>query len=286
MPKIHELKTWPTFFEGIKSGKKPFELRKNDRDYHAGDWLRLREWNPEPGEYTGREALVFVTYALHNHPGITAGYSILGIEQETIVLLAADHPGADHRQPKHGEQEFILKVPLERQRWLLLRMGRERLKDVLAVVTAEANEGKPEPYRDALAALMPFVLDDYYPDCATPEFKEAVEKAKGLLGESCPSPLPSNYIEEPPAEIMEPSGNMVVDPAEPLEVVWATVADAKEHSMDLFVCAGEHGPFVMAPWLAETAEKKGVKGPFVGVSCKKCGIARLVEPTAADLPTA
>ena len=34
-----------------------------------------------------------------------------------------------------------------------------------------------------LSNLMPFVLEDYYPDCATPAFKEAVENAKALCDE-------------------------------------------------------------------------------------------------------
>lgn len=32
----------------------------------------------------------------------------------------------------------------------------------------------------ALRDLMPFVLEDYYGDCATPKFKAAVERAKIL----------------------------------------------------------------------------------------------------------
>lgn len=34
----------------------------------------------------------------------------------------------------------------------------------------------------ALAALMPFVLEDYYPGCSTRAFREAVENACHLLG--------------------------------------------------------------------------------------------------------
>ncbi len=32
-----------------------------------------------------------------------------------------------------------------------------------------------------LAELMPFVLEDYWPACATPGFKHAVERAKSVL---------------------------------------------------------------------------------------------------------
>ena len=30
---VHELKTWIEYFELVMSGEKPFELRKNDRDF-------------------------------------------------------------------------------------------------------------------------------------------------------------------------------------------------------------------------------------------------------------
>ena len=42
MAKIIELKILPEYFEAVKSGKKTFELRKNDRDFCVGDILILR----------------------------------------------------------------------------------------------------------------------------------------------------------------------------------------------------------------------------------------------------
>ena len=52
--KIHELKIWPEHFPHVQSGYKPIELRKNDRQYMVGDVLKLMEWDPETGAYTGR----------------------------------------------------------------------------------------------------------------------------------------------------------------------------------------------------------------------------------------
>jgi len=62
IPVKHRLKIWPEFFEAVLSGKKTFEIRKNDRDYQVNDLLLLQEYNPETEEYTGRELLVEVTY--------------------------------------------------------------------------------------------------------------------------------------------------------------------------------------------------------------------------------
>lgn len=48
-------KTWPEFFELVKSGKKNFELRVADFDIEEGDTLILEEWDPETKKYTGRK---------------------------------------------------------------------------------------------------------------------------------------------------------------------------------------------------------------------------------------
>ncbi|WP_306274158.1 ASCH/PUA domain-containing protein [Parageobacillus thermoglucosidasius] len=62
IPMKHRLKTWPEYFEAVLSGKKTFEIRKNDRDFRVNDLLLLQEYNPKTEEYTGREVLVEVTY--------------------------------------------------------------------------------------------------------------------------------------------------------------------------------------------------------------------------------
>lgn len=68
--KVHELKIWPEYFKEVRRGRKRFELRFNDRDYHVGDTLILKEWVPEhyapayaPG-YTGEVVMVRVDYIL------------------------------------------------------------------------------------------------------------------------------------------------------------------------------------------------------------------------------
>lgn len=40
---------------------------------------------------------------------------------------------------------------------------------------------RAEKLEAALRTLMPFVLDEYYPDCATQEYKAAVELAKEAI---------------------------------------------------------------------------------------------------------
>ena len=59
----HELKCWPKFFAAIARGEKRHDLRRaKDRDFHSGDFLLLREYDPSRDVYTGRTQTVVVTY--------------------------------------------------------------------------------------------------------------------------------------------------------------------------------------------------------------------------------
>lgn len=64
---VHQVKLVNPFFEETWQGRKPFEIRCNDRDYKVGDWLYLREYFPtfedKPERY-GRWMLAKVTYLL------------------------------------------------------------------------------------------------------------------------------------------------------------------------------------------------------------------------------
>jgi ASC-1-like (ASCH) protein len=50
----HKLKIQPEYFKEVCTGKKSFEIRKNDRDFKVGDMLLLQEYLPESNSYTGR----------------------------------------------------------------------------------------------------------------------------------------------------------------------------------------------------------------------------------------
>jgi hypothetical protein len=61
---LHVLKCWPEPFQAVVEHRKRFEVRRNDRDFAIGDYLRLAEWDPTVERFTGRQQLVRVTYML------------------------------------------------------------------------------------------------------------------------------------------------------------------------------------------------------------------------------
>lgn len=75
---VHDIKCAHMYFDDAMSGAKPFELRKNDRNYKVGDILHEMEY--QDGSYTGREFNAKITYILQDYTGLTDGYCILGIK--------------------------------------------------------------------------------------------------------------------------------------------------------------------------------------------------------------
>lgn len=77
----HELKTWPAYFEAVLDGRKPFEVRRDDRNFQVGDTLFLREFDPLHNTYTGRYAYRLVTFILRGEPWLREGYCVMGLSE-------------------------------------------------------------------------------------------------------------------------------------------------------------------------------------------------------------
>ena len=77
---IHELKILPEYYNAVKSGKKKFELRKDDRGFAEGDSLRLHKWTPNGG-YTGETIITDITYILRGHSeyGLEEGFCLMSL---------------------------------------------------------------------------------------------------------------------------------------------------------------------------------------------------------------
>lgn len=82
--KKHELKILPKYFRQVKRGIKKFELRKNDRGYEVGDYVKLCEH--DGAVYTGESIQAKITYVLNYEDakefGLCPGYCIFGFEEK------------------------------------------------------------------------------------------------------------------------------------------------------------------------------------------------------------
>lgn len=79
----HELKILPAFFDAVLSGRKLFELRRNDRDFREGDLLLLREFDFVVQEYTGATVTKRVGFILdsgiHGLNALESGYVCMSL---------------------------------------------------------------------------------------------------------------------------------------------------------------------------------------------------------------
>jgi ubiquitin len=113
MSATHRLKTWPEYYVAIQEGRKPFELRFNDRNFQVGDKLILEEFVPcedcgatgkyqdetpgpgvgvwncptcegAKGKFTGRGVTRYVSYILPGTFGLKDGWIIMGISKSRL----------------------------------------------------------------------------------------------------------------------------------------------------------------------------------------------------------
>ena len=111
---IHDLKCWPEYFQAVKSGIKPFELRKDDRGYDVGDVLHLREFDPDTALYTGDEIDKTVTYVL---PVVTYG---AGNDERYVIMGLAPRdwtPCAEGLPTKTADYKVTVQVGSEMGTW-------------------------------------------------------------------------------------------------------------------------------------------------------------------------
>lgn len=90
MEKKIVLKLNAKYYDDVLTGKKPFEIRYDDRQYNVGDYLVMREWNNDKEEYTGRIMILRITYisTYKQQPG----YVVLGIKvyvEDAVPLMIA-----------------------------------------------------------------------------------------------------------------------------------------------------------------------------------------------------
>lgn len=97
--KIHEAKTWPEYY-GLN---KPFEIRRNDRDYKVGNILRQMEWIPADmggeGKFTGKtkDCRISFVFPLSFVPQL--GETLKGTDSENFVVLGLEYLHPENEMP-------------------------------------------------------------------------------------------------------------------------------------------------------------------------------------------
>lgn len=90
--RIHSIKISNQYFDDVRTGFKPFEVRFNDRDYQIGDLLLMNEVimdNYATLTETGRQLSAIITYVLDKSLYLQNGYVVLGI---TDILYTRSKP--------------------------------------------------------------------------------------------------------------------------------------------------------------------------------------------------
>jgi hypothetical protein len=111
---IHDLKIWPVAFDAVWAGVKRHEIRRFDRNFRAGDRVRLREYQPATHAYTGRVAIADITYV--------SGAGIVGVAGGVVRVL--DRAARARRAPgSPADGAAVDGVPIVRHsRWHRCRL--------------------------------------------------------------------------------------------------------------------------------------------------------------------
>jgi hypothetical protein len=89
IPHVQRLKVWPHFFEQIRLGRKPWEIRRDDREvpFEEDQALLLEEWNPDTWKYSGRRMVLRVGLVLRGAAfrqfGLAEGHCIFTLTPAT-----------------------------------------------------------------------------------------------------------------------------------------------------------------------------------------------------------
>jgi hypothetical protein len=177
-PKHHTLKTDPAVYDRSAMGRKPWEIRLNDRDYQVGDTVTLQETKHSgaemqqgaPLEFTGNEITGQITYVLRGPKyGLADGWCVFSVEPDHIAdagkVVPSDWEGwACHKAGKmprlYGEKS-IAEVNCDTE-------NGERLVFLSAAPSVPENEVKArglEEYADQLDVVFANAQEAGATDC-------------------------------------------------------------------------------------------------------------------------
>jgi len=93
MKKQHVIRCWPKYFRLTLEGKKPFEIRVNDRDYKPGDEIQILEYDPWHKVYTGAALAGIIWEVLLDVPGVMKNHAVLFVDWELVAANPIRKPG-------------------------------------------------------------------------------------------------------------------------------------------------------------------------------------------------
>lgn len=116
---IHALKILPEFFKAMAAGTKSFEVRKNDRPYHTGDYVALNEWRFQymtENKEIIKAGGVFITHRTREAIYATAAQRTEPELKECFTMLhdSMDRFGKQIAVEEITGQDFIIYTPERR----------------------------------------------------------------------------------------------------------------------------------------------------------------------------
>lgn len=95
----HTLKAWPQYFDAVKRGEKPFEVRRDDRGFQRGDIVILQRTLPTSPYYVEYDIHGKVKQELRKRITYVLTGGQLGIEPGYVVLGLSDDGESKDRKP-------------------------------------------------------------------------------------------------------------------------------------------------------------------------------------------
>lgn len=174
-PVTHDLKCWAPYFDAIVRGTKPFEWRKNDRDYRVGDVLCLRRFDNLSQRHTGSVAYRRISYMLTSGFGMPEGYAVLALSD----IATPSQPARPAQAVLDAANELAAVVLGQCSGFLsgpgfVAAQAARKLKDALASTPSQAPEPAAQPAQAvadwARDGIADFIADNW------PDRKHALEE--------------------------------------------------------------------------------------------------------------
>jgi hypothetical protein len=209
-PVTHDLKIYPEHFSAVCTGVKRAELRKNDRDYRAGDTLHLMETPCGSCHATGEFINVTITHVADVGewmPGyVLLSIALASLKAEPVASCIVEDGGmcidgfgeyVGHSLPDGPHQlyaappapvsvheaapvAYIFKHPAGRLFWSLTDESNKGQSDVMPVYSAPVPAFVPpaiEPDYEVIKGILPTANPDEYACCIAADMWNACRDA-------------------------------------------------------------------------------------------------------------